>query len=111
MHIHVDREPGLAEENLSSPNTAVQVAAINELSEITEAEITASESPFLRSFANLLQGKSPVRQYHIKALEVAAIEIKKAQISFNSNSIGTIMLGICKQDAENKLGLAALFAN
>ena len=101
----------LAEENLSSPNTAVQVAAINELSEITEAEITASESPFLRSFANLLQGKSPVRQYHIKALEVAAIEIKKAQISFNSNSIGTIMLGICKEDAENKLGLAALFAN
>ena len=61
----------LAQEKLSSNNTAVQLAAINELSEISEAEIESSESPFLQSFARLLQGKSPVRKYHIKALEVA----------------------------------------
>lgn len=101
----------LAQEKLSSNNASVQLAAINELSEISEAEIVASESPFLQSFARLLQGKSPVRKYHIKALEVAAVEIKKAQISFSSDSIGDIMMGICKEDAENKLGLASLFAN
>jgi hypothetical protein len=43
-------------------------------------------------------------------LEVAAIEIKKAQIVFENNSIGLIILAICKDDPENKLGLASLFA-
>ena len=106
-----DKFHELAEENLSSTNASVQLAAINELMEISEAEINASQSPFLQSFARLLGGKSPVRNYHIKALEVAAIEIKKAQTTFSSDSIGVIMLGICKEYAENKLGLASLFAN
>ena len=106
-----DKFHTLAEENLGSKNSTVQLAAINELMEISQEEIQASESPFLQSFAKLLQGKSPVRKYHIKALEVAAVKIKKAQISFSSDRIGIIMLGICKEDAENKLGLASLFAN
>jgi len=106
-----DQFHSIAEENLSSPSTSVKLAAINELSEIPMEAIHASDSPYLQSFARLLGGKTPVRQYHLKALEVAALEIKKAQISFSQDSIGTIMVAICKQDTEDKLGLASLFAD
>jgi len=106
-----DQFHGLAEEQLSSSNASVQWAAIQELTEMNEAEINATESPFLKSFARLLQGKSPVRRYHIKALEVAAVEIKKAQKSFGQTSIGEIMLLICKNDVEDKLGMSVILAH
>lgn len=99
----------LAEENLSSKNANVQLAAINELTEITAEEIETADSPYLKSFASLLGGKSPVRRYHLKALEVAAVEIKKAQLHYNNESIGMIILAICKTDTQNRLGLASLF--
>jgi len=105
-----DQFHGLAEEQLSSSNASVQWAAIQELTEMSEAEVNATESPFLKSFARLLQGKSPVRRYHIKALEVAAVEIKKAQKGFGQNSIGEIMLSICKDDVEDKLGMSVILA-
>ena len=104
-----DQFHSLAEENLHSTNTVLQAAAIEELSEINAPEIAASKNTYLQSFAQLLGGKSPVRNYHVKALEVAAIEIKKAQLIFSNQSIGIIVLSICKDDPDDSLGLSSLF--
>lgn len=99
----------IAEENLQHSNSSVQHAAIAELSEMSPSEIQASGNPYLQSFAAILGGKSPVRRYHEKALEVAALEIKKTQLVFGNESIGVIMLAICKDDPADSLGLASLF--
>ncbi len=99
----------IAEENLQSVNATIRNAATVELSELSKGDIDKSENPYLQSFAHLLNGKSPVRKYHEKALEVAALEIKKAQTIFGNESIGIIMLAICKDDVNNHLGLAAMF--
>ena len=85
------------------------VSAAATLSLGRRGEITESSNPYLQSFATIIDGKSPIRKYHEKALEVAAVEIRKAQMNFSNNSIGTIMLYICKTDEDNKLGLASLF--
>ena len=99
----------LAEENLASTSYSVRQAAQAELIEMSKEEINMSNNQYLQSFALLLNGKSPVRKYHEKALEVAALEIKKAQLVFGNESIGIIMLAICKDDINNSLGLASLF--
>ncbi len=99
----------LAQENLSSSQMNIQLAAINELSEMSAEDISRSQNPYLQSFATLLGGKSPVRRYHEKALEVAALEIKKAHVLFGNESIGIIILAICKDDPEDSLGLSGLF--
>jgi hypothetical protein len=104
-----DQFHNIAAENLTSTNTNVQLAAILELTEMTPDEIMQSRNPYLQSFAQILGGKSPIRKYHEKALEVAALEIKKAQMLFSNDSIGIIMLAICKDDPEDDLGLASLF--
>jgi hypothetical protein len=104
-----DQFHALAEENLSSPNEIVRTAANRELSELSNHAIAVSENKYLQSFAQVLNGRSPVRKYHEKALEVAAFEIKKAQLIFNDEKISTIILAICKTDVNNKLGLASLF--
>lgn len=104
-----DHFHSIAQENLSSTQTNVQLAAITELTELSQQDIAASQNPYLQSFAQILGGKSPIRKYHEKALEVAALEIKKAQILFENDSIGIIILSICKNDPEDKLGLASLF--
>jgi hypothetical protein len=104
-----DQFHALAEENLASNDLSVQLAAINEIAELRPDEIRQSQNPYLESFAQLLGGKTPVRNYHLKALEVAAVEIKKAQITFENDSIGIIMLAICKDDPNDSLGLAAIF--
>ena len=99
----------LAQENLSSSNSSVQLAAITELNEMSAEEIGLSQNPYLQSFAKILNGKSPVRKYHEKALEVAALEIRKVQLQFSNESIGMITLAICKDDPEDSLGLSSLF--
>jgi hypothetical protein len=99
----------LAEENLASTSDALRLAAARELTPLSMEEITASQNSYLQSFAQMLQGKSPVRRYHEKALEVAALEIRKAQLLFSNNSIGIIMLAICKDDEGDSLGLGSLF--
>jgi hypothetical protein len=104
-----DQFHSLAEENLSSTNSSLQLAAIHELSELSVQQIRESGSPYLQSFVQLIGGKTPVRNYHLKALEVAAVEIKKAQLVFSNDSIGIIMLAICNDDPGNHLGLASLF--
>jgi hypothetical protein len=101
----------IAEENLSSTNASVRNAAGKELSEMTPDEIRDSHNTYLQSFARMLNGKSPVRKYHEKALEVAALEIRKSQVIFSNDSIGIIMLAICKDDVNNHLGLASIFRN
>ena len=96
----------LAAENLTHSNDGVRQAALSELTEMTPADIELSNNEYLQSFANILAGKSTIRYYHIKALEVAAIEIKKAQVLFGNNSISTIILYITKNDESGTLNLA-----
>jgi hypothetical protein len=99
----------IAQENTNSPDAAVRGAAILELTEMDEQAIAASQNDYLRSFSVMLGGKTPVRKYHEKALEVAALEIRKAQVTFDNKSIGLITLAICKDDESDSLGLASLF--
>lgn len=99
----------MAEENLHSENKTVRMAANAELCELNNEDIANSGNPCLQSFASLLNGKSSVRKYHEKALEVAAYEIKKAQLLLGNDSIGIIMLAICRDDPYNQFGLASIF--
>lgn len=94
----------LAEENLSSADASVKQAAELELAEMREEAIAQSTNAYLQSFAGILNGRSTIRKYHEKALEVAALEIKKAQFQFNSDSISSIVLAICKTEEDLNLG-------
>ena len=104
-----DQFHNTAEENLNSQSKTVRMAANEELKELNKEDITHSKNRYLQSFASVLNGKSPIRKYHEKALEVAAYEIKKAQMIFGNDSIGIIILAICKDDPGNKLGVASFF--
>ena len=104
-----DQFHNLAEDNLTSQSKTVRMAASAELKEIDRQEIADSKNAYLQSFASILNNKTPIRKYHLKALEVAAYEIKKTQIIFENESIGSIMLAICKTDPDDRLGMASLF--
>lgn len=104
-----DQFHAIAEENLMNTNYSVMQAAANELKILTPEDILQSHNQYLQSFADVLKGKSILRNYHVKALEVAAMEIKKAQLTFSDTSIGTIILYICKNELPD-LGLGTLFA-
>ena len=99
----------LAQENLLSSNDNIRQAASHELSELNAEAIAQSSNPYLQSFASILGGKSPIRKYHEKALEVAAFEIKKTQLSYHSDSISTIILGLCQTYLKDSLNLTNLF--
>lgn len=99
----------IAEGNLASTNQETRKAADFELSELSTEEIALSENPYLQSFASILNGKSPVRRYHQKALEVAALEVKKAQIGFKNTSIASIILHICKNELSQNINFSTLF--
>jgi hypothetical protein len=85
----------LAEENLRSSSNKLRESAQQELKELTQDEISQSSNMYLQSFANVLSGKSVIRKYHEKALEVAAFEVQKVQSRFQNPSIGAIVLDIC----------------
>jgi hypothetical protein len=104
-----DQFHSIAEENLASESITVRMAASEELKELDKNEIAYSKNHYLQSFASVLNDKSPIRKYHEKALEVAAYEIKKAQIIFGNDSIGIIILAICKDDPGDRLGVASFF--
>ncbi|MDB5251428.1 MAG: hypothetical protein JWP27_597 [Flaviaesturariibacter sp.] len=106
-----DEFHGIAQENLASSRDSVRDAAATELRPLTPDEISASANPYLQSFATLLAGKAPVRAYHIKALDAAAEEIGAAGLKFGSDSISTLVLGICKSELGGELDLAALFSS
>jgi DNA-binding protein Fis len=99
----------IAEENLLSTSDTVRQSAKKELTEMTRETIASSDNKYLQSFAKMLDGKTAIRNYHIKALEVAALEIKKLQLTYASHSIGSIMLGVCKEHLQDELNLGALF--
>lgn len=104
-----DQFHNIAEENLLSESNTIRTAAHAELKELNTVDIANSRNPYLQSFASVLNGKSPVRKYHEKALEVAAYEIKKAQLHLGNESIGIIMLAIFKNDPHNQFGLSSIF--
>ena len=68
----------VAEDNLNSESKTVRMAASEELKELNKKDIELSQNKYLQSFASVLGGKSTIRKYHEKALEVAAYEIKKS---------------------------------
>jgi len=104
-----DQFHSIAEDNLSSQSKTVRMAGSEELKELNKNDIDRSQNKYLQSFASVLNGKSPIRKYHEKALEVAAYEIKKAQLLFGNDSIGIIILAICKDDPRDRLGMASFF--
>ena len=104
-----DQFHNMAEENLASESKTVRMAANEELRELDKDSIQHSKNKYLQSFASVLNGRSPIRKYHEKALEVAAYEIDKAQKIFGNDSIGIIVLAICKDDPGNRLGVASFF--
>ncbi|GAC1422508.1 MAG: hypothetical protein NVS9B7_10850 [Flavisolibacter sp.] len=106
-----DKFHSLAEENLASTSLKMRNSALAELKEISQDDILYSDNLYLKSFATVINGKSPIRRYHEKALEVAALEIKKVQVNYKNNTISTIILAICKEDIHNHLGLACLFSD
>ncbi|TCJ12026.1 hypothetical protein EPD60_15835 [Flaviaesturariibacter flavus] len=104
-----DQFHGLAEEQLGHERPQVQEAARRELEIIPDAELEASNDPYLRSFAAVLSGKAPIRRYHIKALEAAAQEVHHVQLRYNNSSIGAIMIEVCKTELSDVLPLGSLF--
>jgi hypothetical protein len=104
-----DQFHSIAEENLASESKTVRMAASEELKEMDKTEIAHSKNQYLQSFVSVLNDKSPIRKYHEKALEVAAYEIKKAQMIFGNESIGIIILAICKDDPADRLGVQSFF--
>jgi hypothetical protein len=104
-----DQFHNIAEDNLKSESKTVRMAASEELKELSSNDIERSQNRYLQSFASVLGGKSTIRKYHEKALEIAAYEIKKAQMIFGNDSIGIVILAICKDDPGNRLGVASFF--
>lgn len=104
-----DQFHNIAEENFRSSIYDTMQAAAAELRVLNGAEIDASSNEYLRSFSKILNGKSNIRVYHIKALDVSAIEIRKAQLLFENNSIGAIILDISKKYL-NDIELGSLFS-
>jgi hypothetical protein len=78
---------------------------------MTTEAIAGSANPYLQSFASIIDGKSAIYQYHEKALEVAAYEVKKIHLQFGDESIGSIMLQICKNDLNESMNLGAWFSS
>lgn len=101
----------LAQQNLISENDTVRQAAATELAVLNESDIQLSGNDYLQSFAKIVNGSAVIRFYHVKALEVAALEIKKAQLQFENNSIGTIVFDICKSDLGGRMNLAGIFTS
>lgn len=99
----------IARKNLESPNLKVRVVAEWELEVLHPEEIQGSGDAFLQSFVQALGNTTPVRRYHRKALEVAALEVRKAQVHFENNSIGAITFALCQGELKDSLHLAALF--
>ncbi len=104
-----DEFHSLAEEQLRSEDPHRLAAAGEELRILSPAQIEASGSAYLRSFATLLSGKTNLRHYHVKALEVAAAEIRRAQVIFGNSSISSIVMLVCKDHLADRVDLGTLF--
>ena len=98
-----------AQENLLSSSDTIRESAAYELKVLTVNEIETSQNPYLGSFAKVLNGKSPIRNYHIKALDAAALEINNVQLLYKASSISTIMIYLCNE-FKDELNLYGLFS-
>lgn len=105
-----DTFDSIARANMESASLETRVKAEWELTEMDAEEIENTGDTYLQAFARMLGGQSPVRRYHRKALEVAAIEVKKAQLQFEHNSIGAIVFEICQGRLKDNLHMVAIFA-
>ena len=103
-----DQFHALAEAELQAGNEAAQAAARRELELIPEEELAGNE--YLRSFAGVLQGGTPIRRYHHKALDAAALEVSSVQQRYGNPSIGSILIQVCKTKLGDVLPLGALFS-
>lgn len=106
-----DRFHDIAQQNLANDNSAIRDSAAHELRMMPQAEIEGTKNPYLASFARILNGSSPIRHYHEKALEAAAYDIEETQERFGSDSISTIILGLCKDELSDAIALDALFSS
>lgn len=105
-----DNFDAIARQNLEASKEEARIKAEWELAILSPAEIAASGDAYLQSFAQMLGAATPVRRYHQKALEVAALEINSAHLHFNNNSIGFITFEICQGKLKDSLHLASLFS-
>ncbi|GAB4092191.1 hypothetical protein [Flaviaesturariibacter terrae] len=105
-----DQFHALAETEVREGTEAGQAAALRELEPIPDEELAQSTDGYLRSFASVLEGKTTVRRYHVKALEAAAREVTVVQQRYGSPSIGSIMIEVCKTQLADVLPLGALFS-
>ena len=105
-----DRFHEHAQENLLSSSDKIRDAAAVELKIIEQHEVDTSGNPCLISFSRILNGKTPIRNYHIKALDAAAFEINNAQQVFKAESITTIMIWLCNEYRE-ELNPGSLFGS
>jgi hypothetical protein len=101
----------IAEQELTSTDEKAMQSAAAELRVLTPTDIAQSGNQYLQSFATILNGKSPIRRYHEKALEVAALEVHKANQAFGHDSIGVVVMEICKSDETGALNLSSIFRN
>ena len=102
-----DQFHALAEQNIQNINTKVSGAAVDELTPLSGEFIQGSKNIYLQSFAKVLEGKTTIYKYHIKALEAAALEIQAQQTKWDQKSIGVIVMNLCKEDSTGYL--TALF--
>ncbi|RYY66082.1 MAG: hypothetical protein EOO12_05210 [Chitinophagaceae bacterium] len=105
-----DQFHALAEAELQGGTEAAQAAALRELEPIPGEELETTSNEYLRSFAGILQGSTPMRRYHVKALEAAALEVSAVQQRYGSPSIGSIMINVCKTELGDVLPLGSLFS-
>jgi hypothetical protein len=99
-----------ARENLLSNDNRIRESAANELKIMTSQDITDSRNLYLASFAHIINGKSPIRNYHVKALDAAALEINNTQLQFNATSISTIIIYLFNE-FKNELNINSLFGS
>jgi hypothetical protein len=99
----------LAEKSLESESTEKKWAAIQELTELNGADIASSGNLALQSFAKLLNGKSPIRRYHEKALDAATQEIQNTTLAYQNPSISTIILALCQTELKNVIEDSGFF--
>jgi hypothetical protein len=104
-----DHFHALAQQKLSSSSAAERRAAKQELEIIPPHEIALSSNPYLKAFVEVLNGKGTIRYYHLKALEVAALEVKNVQTNFAVNNVGTLIMEVCENELKNTVQLSALF--
>ncbi|MEJ7912400.1 MAG: hypothetical protein WKF70_04550 [Chitinophagaceae bacterium] len=104
-----DEFHSLAEAHLMSEQASKMEAAAEELRILKKEDIDASDNHYLHAFARVIDSKTNIRMYHIKALEVAAMEIRKTQLQFGNSSIGAIALYVCQNHLAGSVDLSSLF--